>query len=107
MSRISFSARTRQAETGVALMLALAACAGSIAAATAGFTGSDGDGDGPRPAGDHDPGRLGKALRGRWAGLDEYPRLFYLHYWATGDGVTLARALRLALDAINLTPPTA
>ncbi len=34
--------------------------------------------------------------------LDEQPRLFYLHFWATGDGVTLAKALRPALDATNL-----
>jgi Domain of Unknown Function (DUF1259). len=37
---------------------------------------------------------------------DEHPRLFYMHFWATGDGVTLAQALRPALDATNLTPPT-
>jgi hypothetical protein len=36
-------------------------------------------------------------------GLDEQPRLFYMHFWATGDGVTLAKALRPALDATNLT----
>ncbi len=30
--------------------------------------------------------------------LDDHPRLFYTHFWATGDGVTLARALRAALD---------
>lgn len=34
--------------------------------------------------------------------LDEQPRLFYLHYWATGDGLTLAKTLRPALDATNL-----
>jgi hypothetical protein len=38
--------------------------------------------------------------------LTEQPRLFYLHFWATADGVTLAKALRPALDATNLTPPT-
>ena len=26
--------------------------------------------------------------------LDDKPRLFYTHFWATGDGVTLAEALR-------------
>ncbi|MEV5878353.1 DUF1259 domain-containing protein [Streptomyces sp. NPDC052101] len=36
--------------------------------------------------------------------LDEQPRLFYLHYWATADGVTLARTLRLALDATAAAP---
>ncbi len=30
--------------------------------------------------------------------LYEQPRLFYMHYWATGDAVTLARGLRAALD---------
>ncbi|WP_438489943.1 DUF1259 domain-containing protein [Streptomyces sp. S186] len=35
---------------------------------------------------------------------DEQPRLFYLHYWATGDGVTLAKSLRPALDATALAP---
>ena len=37
-------------------------------------------------------------------GLTEDPRLFYLHFWAVNDAVTLARALRPALDATNLTP---
>jgi hypothetical protein len=36
--------------------------------------------------------------------LDEQPRLFYLHFWAVGDGATLAKALRPALDATNLQP---
>lgn len=38
-------------------------------------------------------------------GLDEHPRLFYMHYWATGDGETLATALRPALDATDLMRP--
>lgn len=38
--------------------------------------------------------------------LDDEPRLFYLHFWATGDGTRLAKALRGALDTTNLTPPT-
>ena len=37
-------------------------------------------------------------------GLTEQPRLFYIHYWAVDDAVTLARALRPALDATNLQP---
>lgn len=37
-------------------------------------------------------------------GLDEQPRLFYLHFWAVNDAVALARALRPALDATNLKP---
>jgi hypothetical protein len=37
--------------------------------------------------------------------LGDEPRLFYVHYWAVADGVTLATALRPALDATNLTPP--
>lgn len=37
--------------------------------------------------------------------LTEQPRLFYMHFWAVDDGVTLAKALRPALDATNLQPP--
>jgi biotin operon repressor len=33
--------------------------------------------------------------------LDEQPRLFFLHFWAEGDAVQLARGLRAALDATN------
>ncbi|MFC9756750.1 DUF1259 domain-containing protein [Streptomyces sp. NPDC056921] len=36
--------------------------------------------------------------------LTDQPRLFYLHFWATTDGVTLAKALRPALDATAPTP---
>lgn len=36
--------------------------------------------------------------------LDEQPRLFYMHFWATGDGLALAKGLRPALDATNLQP---
>jgi Domain of Unknown Function (DUF1259) len=35
--------------------------------------------------------------------LDESPRLFYTHFWATGDGVILAKALRGALDQTDIT----
>jgi hypothetical protein len=38
-------------------------------------------------------------------GLTEEPRLFYMHYWAVDDAVTLAKALRPALDATNLQSP--
>jgi hypothetical protein len=37
-------------------------------------------------------------------GLTEQPRLFYMHFWAVDDAVTLARGLRPALDATNLKP---
>ncbi|MEV7088444.1 DUF1259 domain-containing protein [Streptomyces sp. NPDC093085] len=37
-------------------------------------------------------------------GLSEEPRLFFTHFWAVGDGVELARALRPAVDATNVTP---
>lgn len=30
--------------------------------------------------------------------LADEPRLFYMHFWATGDALELARALRAALD---------
>ncbi|MCC3778353.1 DUF1259 domain-containing protein [Streptomyces sp. UNOB3_S3] len=33
--------------------------------------------------------------------LDEQPRLFYMHFWATADGATLAKALRAAVDATH------
>lgn len=36
--------------------------------------------------------------------VTEQPRLFYAHFWAVDDGVTLAKALRPALDATNLQP---
>ncbi|OBF51342.1 peptidase M23 [Mycobacterium sp. 852002-53434_SCH5985345] len=35
-------------------------------------------------------------------GLTEEPRLFYMHYWAVDDAVTLAKGLRPALDSTNL-----
>ncbi len=38
-------------------------------------------------------------------GLTEQPRLFYMHYWAVDDAVTLAKTLRPALDATNLQSP--
>ncbi|MEV2226081.1 DUF1259 domain-containing protein [Nocardia vinacea] len=33
--------------------------------------------------------------------LYESPRLFYLHFWATGDTTTLARGLRAGLDQVH------
>ncbi|MFJ9909511.1 DUF1259 domain-containing protein [Streptomyces sp. NPDC101152] len=36
--------------------------------------------------------------------LTDQPRLFYMHFWATADGVTLAKALRPALDATAPAP---
>lgn len=38
-------------------------------------------------------------------GLTEQPRLFYMHYWAVDDAVTLSKTLRPALDATNLQSP--
>lgn len=38
-------------------------------------------------------------------GLNDEPRLFYTHFWAEGDAVQLAQALRPALDATNVKPP--
>jgi len=38
-------------------------------------------------------------------GLLDTPRLFYMHFWATGDAVTLAQGLRSALDATNSAKP--
>ncbi|MCW7946087.1 peptidase M23B [Streptomyces hygroscopicus] len=37
-------------------------------------------------------------------GLRDEPRLFFVHYWAVGDAVTLARGLRAAVDATNVMP---
>ena len=36
--------------------------------------------------------------------LDEEPRLFFMHFWANADAVTLARGLRAALDKTNSRP---
>ena len=33
--------------------------------------------------------------------LDENPRLFFMHFWANADAVTLARSLKAALDLTN------
>ncbi|MEU9125788.1 DUF1259 domain-containing protein [Streptomyces sp. NPDC048506] len=37
-------------------------------------------------------------------GLTDKPRLFFTHFWAVGDGVRLARALRPAVEATNVVP---
>ncbi|MEU9497721.1 DUF1259 domain-containing protein [Streptomyces sp. NPDC048196] len=37
-------------------------------------------------------------------GLTDEPRLFFVHFWAVGDGARLARALRPAVDATNVVP---
>ena len=34
-------------------------------------------------------------------GLQDNPRLFYMHFWATGEAVTLAQGLKTALDQTN------
>jgi hypothetical protein len=36
--------------------------------------------------------------------LTDEPRLFFVHYWAVGDAVGLARGLRRAVDATNVVP---
>ncbi|MFB9905947.1 DUF1259 domain-containing protein [Allokutzneria oryzae] len=36
--------------------------------------------------------------------LDDHPRLFYMHFWAVDDAVTLANALRQAVEAHNVQP---
>jgi Domain of Unknown Function (DUF1259) len=38
-------------------------------------------------------------LHNHW--LYEQPRLFYMHFWATGDATGLARALRAGLDQVH------
>jgi uncharacterized protein DUF1259 len=39
-------------------------------------------------------------------GLTEHPRLFFAHIWAVDDAVTIARALRAAVDTTNVAPPS-
>ncbi|MGW5198400.1 DUF1259 domain-containing protein [Streptomyces spiralis] len=36
--------------------------------------------------------------------LTDEPRLFFVHYWAVGDAVRLAKALRRAVDTTNVVP---
>jgi hypothetical protein len=38
--------------------------------------------------------------------LDEEPRLFFMHFWANADAVTLARGLRVALDLTKSQAPS-
>jgi hypothetical protein len=38
-------------------------------------------------------------------GLQDTPRLFYMHFWATDDVATLARGLKAALDQTNSVKP--
>jgi hypothetical protein len=38
--------------------------------------------------------------------LDEEPRLFFAHFWANDDAVTLARGLRSALDKMSVKKAT-
>jgi Domain of Unknown Function (DUF1259) len=33
--------------------------------------------------------------------IDEEPRLYFMHFWANGDAIALAKGLRAALDATN------
>ncbi|MER6122928.1 DUF1259 domain-containing protein [Streptomyces sp. NPDC001795] len=37
-------------------------------------------------------------------GLRDEPRLFFVHFWAVGDGVRLARGLRAAVDVTDVVP---
>jgi hypothetical protein len=39
-------------------------------------------------------------------GLAEQPHLYYAHFWANDDAVTLAKGLRAALDQTNSAKPT-
>ncbi len=36
--------------------------------------------------------------------LDEEPRVFFVHFWANGDAVTLAKRLRAGLNAVHVAP---
>ena len=33
--------------------------------------------------------------------LDDQPRLFFMHFWATGDAVALARGMAAALSHVG------
>jgi hypothetical protein len=33
--------------------------------------------------------------------LEEQPRVFFMHFWATGDAIKLATAVRSALDQMH------
>ncbi|MGH9523393.1 MAG: DUF1259 domain-containing protein [Terriglobales bacterium] len=37
--------------------------------------------------------------------LDETPRLFFMHFWANADAVTLANTFRKALDEMHVAAP--
>ena len=37
--------------------------------------------------------------------LDEQPRLFFMHFWANGDAIKLAKGLRAALDKVDVKKP--
>ena len=37
--------------------------------------------------------------------LDEQPRLFFMHFWANGDALKLAKGLRAALDKVDVKKP--
>ena len=34
--------------------------------------------------------------------IDEQPRLFFMHFWANDDAEKLVKALRAALDQVNV-----
>jgi hypothetical protein len=36
--------------------------------------------------------------------LTDEPRLFFVHYWAVGDAVSLAKAVRRAVETTNVVP---
>jgi hypothetical protein len=38
--------------------------------------------------------------------LTDEPHLFFMHFWANDDALTLARCLRAALDQTNSAPPS-
>ncbi|MET7974196.1 DUF1259 domain-containing protein [Streptomyces mirabilis] len=45
--------------------------------------------------------KLGEA---RHHNLTDDPHLFFVHYWAVGDAVGLAKAMRRAVDTTNVVP---
>ncbi|MFE2571384.1 DUF1259 domain-containing protein [Streptomyces mirabilis] len=45
-----------------------------------------------------------KLVEARHHNLTDDPHLFFVHYWAVGDAVSLAKAIRRAVDTTNVVP---
>ncbi|MFJ8025350.1 DUF1259 domain-containing protein [Streptomyces sp. NPDC096311] len=45
-----------------------------------------------------------KLVEARYHNLTDDPHMFFVHYWAVGDAVSLAKAIRRAVDTTNVVP---